>query len=771
MAHRFHFFRAGGVDQVSLRDGDDMLALNELDQKLWVALAMPVKGVDIDPATLALLDVDSDGRIRVRDILEAIAWAKVTFKQPADLLKSSPKIELSAIKDDTVVAAAKRVLADLNKKDEKSITVDDTIAVEKAFADTVLNGDGVVVPGSTDDADLKKLIEDAIVAVGSSKDRSGKPGIDKPLATAFFAEVDKRSAWMARGGTDTLSPLGSNTATAAAAAAAVRAKIDDYFTRSRIAAYDTRGAATLNGQEPELIALAARSLTTGDEDLSKLPISHIDATGKLPLTTALNPAWAAKIEAFVKEAVTPILGAREHLTLADHGDITSKLAPYQLWMDEKPATKVDALDATWIERLATSDLRTRLDALIASDAALAGDYDKIHAVSKAVRMQRDFGRVLRNFVNFSDFYSKQDGIFQAGTLYFDSRALKLCIPVIDAAKHVALAASSDAHLVYCDITRKGETKQIAVALTNGDADNVFVGRNGVFYDRAGDDWDATVARIVANPISVRAAFWSPYKRVIKTIEDNVQKRAQAAEAASMAKADAAGAHLAEVDKKAVEDATTPAVPPPAGPAAPPPAAESSKIDLGTVAAIGVAIGGIGTLFGALLAVLFGLGAWLPIGVLAILLMISGPSMLLAWLKLRRRNLGPILDANGWAINSRAKINVPFGAAMTELPKLPEGAKRSLDDPFAEKRTPWRRWVVLAVILGLGGLWYLGKLDNYLPDSISSVAVLGDNAPVAKAAKKAVELQEAAEKKKAEDEAKKNAPAKPAPAPAAAPPAK
>src|SRR4029079_10782626 len=101
---------------------------------------------------------------------------------------------------------------------------------------------------------------------------------------------------------------------------------------------------------------------------------------------------------------------------------------------------------------------------------------------------------------------------------------------------------------------------------------------------------------------------------------------------------------------------------------------------------------IGTLIAALLANLFGLGKWLPLGILALMLMISGPAMLLAWLKLRRRNLGPILDASGWAINGRARINVAFGAVMTELAQLPPGAKRPLDDPFADKRTPWKRYV-------------------------------------------------------------------------------
>lgn len=759
MAHRFQFFRAGGVDQVSLVDGSDMLALAELDQKLWVALAMPTKGVAIDPETLTMLDPDGDGRIRAPDVLAAIAWIKATFKKPNDVLTSKDKIELSAIADEKIVAAAKRMLSDLGKKAETSINVADTVAITKAFAETVLNGDGIVVPASTEDTELVKVIVDAIAAVGSVVDRSGKPGIDKALADAFFKDVDARSAWIAKGGGDALSPLGPKTADAAAATVAVRAKLEDYFTRCRIAAYDTRGADALQGQPPDLIALADHALSAADEMLAHLPLAKIDPRGRLPLGAAINPAWAARIDALVAHAIVPVLGARDHLTAEELATVIGKLEPFQTWMDTKPATKVDAFDAAWIEKLATSDLRQKLDELIAADTALSEDYAQIASVTKAVRLQRDFGRLLRNFVNFSDFYTKQDGIFQTGTLYLDAREFHLCVPVSDPAKHAALAASADACLIYCDLSRKGETRQIAAALTNGDADNVFPGRNGLFYDRDGVDWDATITKIINNPVSVRAAFWSPYKKLVKTIEDGVQKRAAAADAAAQAKMDAAGNKVAVADKSAVAEASAPIATPgsPAAAAAATaaePAAGGGKIDLGTVAAIGVAIGGIGTLVGALLATLFGLGPWLPIGILAMLLMISGPAMLLAWLKLRRRNLGPILDANGWAINGRAKINVPFGAAMTELPKLPEGSKRLMDDPFAEKKTPWKRWVFLVVILGLGGLWYLGKLDGYLPGSISSVSVLGENAPAWKAAHPPVETPKPADAAKPADPAKK-----------------
>jgi len=736
MHHRWHFFRAGAVDQVTLRDGFDILALPDLDQKLWVALAMPTKGVDLDPATLALLDVNSDGRIRVHDILIAVEDIKRIFKNPGELLTSREEVELDALADKTVVTAARRMLADLGKSDAKAITIDDTIAVTKAFTDTVLNGDGIIIPASAEAGPVRTAIEDAIAAVGSVNDRSGKPGLDKALAEQFFADVDKHAAWLAEGAS--ARALGDATEAAADALRAIRDKLEDYFTRCRLAAFDPRAQAVLAGQEAELIALSARTLTASDEAIRKLPLARVDTAARLQLSAGVNPAWAPALTVFIEKTVKPILGTRDALVPADLATLADKLAAFDTWRAAKPETKVGALADARIQELAAPELRAKVYALIAADEALRPEYDRITDVIKAVRYQRDFGRIARNFVNFSDFYSKKDGVFQAGTLYLDGRALHLCVPVADAAKHGVLATASDACLVYCDITRGGTTQQIAAALTNGDADNVIVGRNGIFYDRDGNDWDATVTKIISSPISVREAFWAPYKKLVKVIEDNVTKRAQAADAAATSKIDAAGKAIAHGDEAAhaagsaaaaaaaATGATAkPSAPAPAGASTAPP---GKKIDLGTVAAIGVAIGGIGTLVGALLGTMFGLGKWLPLGIAALLLMISGPSMLLAWLKLRRRNLGPILDANGWAINSRARINVSFGAAMTELAAIPSGSRRSLSDPFADKSPPWRLYLAASAILVLGGTWYVGRLDGLLPHAAKSTTVLGKYAP-------------------------------------------
>jgi hypothetical protein len=79
-----------------------------------------------------------------------------------------------------------------------------------------------------------------------------------------------------------------------------------------------------------------------------------------------------------------------------------------------------------------------------------------------------------------------------------------------------------------------------------------------------------------------------------------------------------------------------------------------------------------------------------------MLMVSGPAMAMAWFKLRNRNLGPLLDANGWAVNARARINISFGTSLTQLAKLPEGAERAMTDPYADKKTPWKFYLIMLV---------------------------------------------------------------------------
>jgi hypothetical protein len=85
-------------------------------------------------------------------------------------------------------------------------------------------------------------------------------------------------------------------------------------------------------------------------------------------------------------------------------------------------------------------------------------------------------------------------------------------------------------------------------------------------------------------------------------------------------------------------------------------------------------------------------------VLAALLVVSGPSMLLAALKLRQRNLGPLLEGTGWAVNGRVKINMPLGAALTERGVLPPNSDRVSHDPYEDKAAALRRRFAIAILV-------------------------------------------------------------------------
>jgi hypothetical protein len=106
--------------------------------------------------------------------------------------------------------------------------------------------------------------------------------------------------------------------------------------------------------------------------------------------------------------------------------------------------------------------------------------------------------------------------------------------------------------------------------------------------------------------------------------------------------------------------------------------------------------------------LLGLKAWqIPLAIVGLMLLISLPAVVVAWFKLHGRTLGPLLDANGWAVNARARINIPFGTSLTQVARLPEGAERSLADPYAEAETPWATFAMIGVA-AIVALWWIQR---------------------------------------------------------------
>ena len=317
----------------------------------------------------------------------------------------------------------------------------------------------------------------------------------------------------------------------------------------------------------------------------------------------------------------------------------------------------------------------------ANAAALEAAKAEFMPLRKLLLIHRDFYRLLRNFVTLEDFYDRDSDTiasFEAGTLIIDQRACKLCMRVNDPAKHDSQAPLSGMYLIYCNcINQKtGKSLQIVAAMTQGEVNNLSIGKNAVFYDNDGLDYDATVTKIIDNPISIRQAFWTPYRKFSKWIEEKINKSAAEKDAKAFgdmtAKADAAVA-----DPKAEQK----------------PAFDIAKF-AGIFAAIGMALGMIGAALVSVAEGMSGFHWWQYVIVfVCILLVISGPSMVMAYLKLRRRNLAPVLNANGWAINADAIISVPFGRTLTEQVAFP-----LVKAPKVGGMKKWAKWLLALCII-------------------------------------------------------------------------
>ena len=496
--YKWSFANVGGVTRVRIQSAEDIRHLGELDKKMWTVLSCPVNGLEISSDSLSLMDVDGDGKLRLKEVIATADYLCAALKDPKTLFEQKDELAIDNIADEAIKAVAEKLAT------EGKISL---AAVQAAI-------DGVTIE------------EQAIPAA--------------PLEADVIAAYKEKQAEYAA-----------------------------YFEQ---------------------------------EKLQKLGLAVIPEE-------------------------TPKPG-----------------------MTEKKFNEMGAQIAEWEAAKAAAET-ANADALNAAKA-------EFMPLRKLLLLHRDFYRLLRNFVTLEDFYDydkKTIASFEAGTLIIDQRACHLCIRVNDPAKHDAQAPLSGMYLLYCNCENKktGKTANIVAAMTQGEIKNLSIGKNGVFYDNDGLDYDATVTKIIDNPISIRQAFWTPYRKFSKWIEEKINKSAAEKDAKAFddmtAKADAATAKEGE---------------------APKPAFDIAKF-AGIFAAIGMALGMIGTALAAVAKGMSGFAWWQYLIIfVCILLVISGPSMVMAWLKLRRRNLAPVLNANGWAINADAIISVPFGKTLTEQVAFP-----------------------------------------------------------------------------------------------------
>ena len=690
--YKWTFDNVGGSSRVRISRGEDIKHLRELDPKMWTVLSCPVNGLEIDEKSLAYIDSDSDGKIRVNDIIATAEWITSAVKNADLLLAGNDSMDIDQFSDSelgrTLYNSAKQILENLSK-DGNTISLSDTADSAAIFSKTRFNGDAVITEASSEDADEQKAIAAAVASLGGVADRSGVQGVNADIINAFYAALADYTAWVAAAPAH---PFGDNTEAVIAAYNALDAKVKDFFMRSKLASFSPDSAAALDVQTSRIESISAEDLSAKIDDIAAYPVARVTGKAEIDLSKSLNPAWAAKFD-----VIRPVIEG-DLLTEAKWNDLAARFAEYASWKSSKAGACVEGLGLEAVKEILAKDKKQALLDLVAQDALLAAEATNIDMVDKFLHIYRDFYRLLRNFVTLNDFYQKDKGVsavFQSGRLIIDQRECRLCMRVTDMAKHTASASTSEMFLIYCDCTSKvsDKTLNIVAAVTAGEVGDLIVGKNAVYYDNAGNEWDAVISKVIDNPISVGQAFWSPYRRMSKTIENLINKSAADKDAKMMNEANA---------KINAVPVSLPAAGQDGKPAAAPPF-DIAKF-AGIFAAIGVAMGMIGAALSGLVDSLKGM-QWYQLILLfaGIMLLISGPSMVMACIKLRRRNIAPLLNANGWAVNAASKISIPFGETLTDKAKFP---KMKLKDPYRKGLEPWKKVIIslFCLLVVCAALW-------------------------------------------------------------------
>ena len=411
--------------------------------------------------------------------------------------------------------------------------------------------------------------------------------------------------WEAKGKAPEVAVLGEATAAAEASLAAIEKVVDDFFA------------------PPE-----------------DMPLVTEEPDKALPLREHLNPKHLEAILDFAAKCVAPLFGeGKDVLSRMEWKAVKAKFAPYRAWVAAKPVMS-------------------------------PGSKDDLVEEERFLRYKLHLGELLENYVTMDRLYKSDTAIFQTGVLRIDGREMNLCFHVDSEAAHSALVDKSNCCVIYLKLTRPAEKLErlICAVVTAGKVGTLYVGRNGVFYDRDGKDWEAVVTKVVENQVSLAEAFWAPWKKIGEGIAGAVKK------------------FIGDRQAKATESVQKGTESTQAGGAA----------MASSVAAIGIGVGMVGAAAASLMAAISSMPAWkIGVSVVAIVLIVSVPSMILAWFKLRKRDLGVILNACGWAVNRPMRFSMKRAAAFTKC----------APDPMAKA---WFALLAL-LLLTLGGLaWWQAK---------------------------------------------------------------
>jgi hypothetical protein len=695
------FKQYGRSLHLKIETADDLESVVKLDEAHWVATGAPVDSMSCDRTFLRLLDTDNSGRILCHEVRDAINWLLGLLRDRTEISSRSKVLYLDAVDPDTpegqkILDAARKALRKLGERDAPQASLEQVRHVKAQLEATPVSEVGVVLPEAATDAEVRRFIADIIETVGGTAHPSGSQGIGSAQLTVFVEQASAYLNWYEQGQIPTgqdktdIMPLGTETSDAFASFAAIRDKIDQYFAQCVALALDERFSQRMGWTESEVQQLDFDDPAVIEEVLRKAPLAKARPFQSLDFSDKINPYYATALEDFRQRVVRPVLGeSGTTLSVEQWQEIKAFFAAHQQWLASKAGAAVEPLEIEKLRLYLDERFANAVRTLISNSARTALALDKIRLLEKLILYQAYMIDFVNNFVSFPDLYSTASrAMFEMGSLVMDGRRFNLSVPTVNRSEHKSVAGNSYMYVLYVEIApREGDKMQVVVPVTSGGKGNLCIGKRGVFYDTEGREYDARVVDVIENPISFREALLSPFQRLGRLVVGKIESITTTAEE----KLDSAAS-------SAVGQATAQLAPPSSQ------TQQAGVSRAGLLMGAGVTVAALGSSLAYITKTLTAIHPWrILAGVVGAVFAVMIPISVVAFVKLRRRDLSAILEGSGWGINARMRLTRQQSRFFTERPEYPEGAK-------GIHYFPWRLLLILILLLAVffAGLYLLQR---------------------------------------------------------------
>ncbi len=673
--NRMTFKQYGRSYHLKIDTAEDLAKAIELDEALLVATNAPVNGINCDSTFLQLLDTDKNGRITCREVKEGIQWLLSILLDCSAVDEHSQTLVLDAVNVDPAEGqkirnAGLKILKRLGQSESRGISLDQVRQVKAREEATPVSEAGVVLPQAADDEPIRQFIVDIIATIGGAPHPGGEQGLSSDQLQNFLSEASTYLDWYNRGvipdGADKtgVMPFGPETPAAYALLMSIRGKVDQYFAQCQALAIDERFVQRMGWTDDELQDMDFDDPKVLSEVLKKAPLARASAAGKLNFNDKINPCYAQTLKRFQCEIVKPVLeDTGNSLSAEQWQKIKELFAAHHEWAMSKKGAPVEPLGVEKIQRyLDDAVFADAVRVLIAESSQTAFVLDNIRLIEKLILYQKYMIDFANNFVSFPHLYDVNSrAMFEMGTLVIDGRRFNLAVKAENRAQHAEMAKTSNVFVLYIEIAPRDNQKhfEVAVPVTSGGGGNLYIGKRGVFYDIYGNECDAKVVAIIENPISFGEALLSPFRRIGKLMTGKLESLTTAAEKKLDAKT------TVVMDKVATKPSQ-------------PQTVQKERSGIHTASAVmgaGVAVAALGSAVAYITKTLASVNPLTIVaGVLGAILIVMLPMSIVAFLKLRKRNLSAILEGSGWGINAKMRLTRKQAHFFTERPRYPKGSK-------------------------------------------------------------------------------------------------